>query len=106
MTVQRIPDNYPTVMPYLLVERVDDLIAFTTAVFDAKVHSRLTRDDGSVMHAELQVGAGVIMAGEPVGVFGAIPGSVFVYTEDCDAAYSRALEAGATPVMEPTDMPH
>ncbi len=35
-----------------------------------------------------------------------MPASIYLYVEDCDAVYRRALEAGGTSVMEPMDMPH
>lgn len=96
----------PDVVPYLLVDRVDDLVDFARAVFHAELRGRLTRPDGTVMHVELAIGDGLLMAGEPMGEFGPTPGWLFVTVADCDRTYSRALEAGATSVMEVTDMHH
>ena len=106
MSVKPIPDGYQTVIPYLLVEGAAELTTFLTTAFGAKVRQRLDRPDGSVMHVELQVGDSVIMIGEPMAEFGPMPSSIYLYVEDCDAVYQRALQAGAASVMPPTDMPH
>lgn len=106
MSVKPIPDGYQTIIPYLLVEGAAELTTFLTTAFGAKVRQRLDRPDGSVMHVELQVGDSVIMIGEPMAEFGPMPSSIYLYVEDCDAVYQRALQAGAASVMPPTDMPH
>jgi uncharacterized glyoxalase superfamily protein PhnB len=106
MSVKPIPDGYQTVIPYLLVEGAAELTTFLTNAFGAKVRQRLDRPDGSVMHVELQIGDSVVMIGEPMAEFGPMPGSIYLYVEDCDAFYQRALQAGAVSVMPPTDMPH
>jgi uncharacterized glyoxalase superfamily protein PhnB len=67
---------------------------------------RLDRQDGSVMHIEVRIGDSVVMMGEPMEAFGAMTASIYLYVEDCDAVYQRALEAGGTSIMEPMDMPH
>ena len=93
-------------VPYLLVKEVDALIAFCETVFRAELRGRLTRPDGTVMHAELAIGDSVVMMGEPMGEFGPAPGGLFVTVDDCDAVYARALEAGGTVEMPIMDMHH
>jgi hypothetical protein len=46
------------------------------------------------------------MMGEPVGEFGPMPASFYLYTETCDETYLRTLEAGGVSVMEVTTMDH
>ncbi len=106
MSITPIPDGYHAVTPYLLVDRVGELIDFLTQAFDAEPKLRLDRPDGSIMHAEVRIGDSVVMMGEPMAEFGAMPSSIYLYVGDCDAVYQRALQAGATSVMEPTDMYH
>ena len=106
ITVKPIPDGYQNVIPYLLVDAASALTIFLVKAFDAKVRQRLDRPDGSVMHVELQIGDSIVMIGEPMAEFGAMPSSIYLYVEDCDAIYRRAIEAGASSVMQPTDMPH
>lgn len=103
MTVQPIPEGYRSVTPYLLVERADALLDFTRRAFDAEERTRMDRPDGTVGHAEIVIGDSVVMVGEAGGDWPAMPASLHVYVEDCDATYARALEAGGTSVQEPAD---
>lgn len=106
MTVEPIPDKYHTITPYLFVEGVAKLVSFLAHAFEAEEIYRLDRPDGSVMHAEVQIGDSIIMMGEPMDELGPMPGMIYLYVNDCDAVYKRALQAGGTSVMEPTDMYH
>ena len=67
--------------------------------------------DGKVAHAELEIRDSVIMLADPFGGDDRSPKEVgtttvglFVYTEDVDAAYRQAIDAGATSTQEPQDM--
>ena len=93
-----------SVVPYLLVERVDDLIAYCRDAFEARLLGRLTRPDGSLMHAEVAIGDSLVMMGEPMGELGPAPAMLFVTVDDCEAVYERALAAGGESVMEVTHM--
>lgn len=103
MAVRPIPEGYHTVTPMLVVEGVDNLIAFLKQAFGAEEKERHLRPDGRVMHAEVRIGDSMIMMGDPIGNFKHMPGSFYLYVEDVDAAYRKAIEAGATSVMEPAD---
>lgn len=98
--------EYRTVTPYLVVPNVGRLIEFLTAAFDARERMRMPRPDGSVMHAEVEIGDSIVMMGEPTAQWPAMPGSIYLTVTDCDDAHRRAVEAGATSVMEPMDQPH
>jgi uncharacterized glyoxalase superfamily protein PhnB len=106
MAVTPIPEDRPQITPYLIVAGVDKLIAFLTTVFNAKEVDRTTLPSGRVAHAEVAIGRGRVMMGEPTEQWKPMPGSVYIYVEDCDAAYKRATNAGAAPLMEPTTMYH
>lgn len=106
MTANPIPTGYQTVTPYLIVEDAESLITFLGAAFDAELKGSLRRPDGSLMHAELKLGDSMVMLGEPMGEFDPMPASIFLYVEDCDAAYAQAVAAGGTSVMEVTTMEH
>lgn len=101
--VKPIPDGYHTVTPYLVVEGVDELIDFLKQAFDAVETERLPRPDGKVGHGEVRIGDSVVMLGEASGEWKPMPGFIYLYVNDTDATYKRALEAGATSVMEPAD---
>ena len=62
---------------------------------------RATGPDGKVMHAELRIGDSLIMMNDAMGggkgakAMGGSPASLWVYVEDCDALFNRAVDAGA-----------
>lgn len=102
-TVNYIPKGFHTVTPYLIVEGADKLIDFLKQSFGAEEVERIAGPDGKVGHAEVRIGDSMIMMGEASGEWKPIPGSIYLYVKDTDAAYKHALEAGATSVMEPAD---
>ena len=99
--VKPIPEGYHTVTPYLVVQGVGRLIDFMKAAFDAQEIFRMPMPDGSIGHAEVRIGDSLIMLGEARDQFKAMPTTLNLYLEDVDAAYARALAAGATAVSEP-----
>jgi PhnB protein len=102
-----VPEGYAAVTPYLVVPDVERLIEFVTTVLDAEVRvAPLRRDDGSIMHAEVSIGDSRVMMGEPRGDSPPKPAMLYVYVDDADDRYRRALAAGATSLMEPSDEPH
>ena len=101
MAVKPIPDGYHTVTPYLIVPDAAKLIDFLKQAFDAQESVRMARPDGRIVHAELRLGDSVVMmsdAGEESQVRSCM---IHLYVPDVDAAYQRALEAGATSVRGP-----
>jgi len=104
MAVKSIPDGFHTVTPYLVVPGVTTLLDFLKQAFDAQeLLSPMLRADGSVGHAEVKIGDSIIMMGEPMGDMQPMPCSLYLYVQDADAVYQRALQAGATSLMEPAD---
>ena len=101
------PFGLHDVTPYLIIEGINDLIPFLKSVFGAELRGEIRyRDDGSVMHTELTIGDSVIMMGEPMEGFQAMPSTLYVYVEDCDKSYQKALDLGGVSVAEPRDFPH
>jgi uncharacterized glyoxalase superfamily protein PhnB len=102
-SVKPIPDGAHTVTPYLVVEGVPKLIDFLKQAFGAQEAGRMARPDGGVMHAEVKIGDSTVMMGEPMGDWKAKPCSLYLYVEDVDAVYRRAIQAGGTSVGGPKD---
>src|ERR1035437_3384908 len=102
-SVKPIPDGAHTVTPYLVVEGVPKLIDFLKQAFGAEELFRMARPDGGVMHAEVKIGDSMIMIGEAMGQWKPKPCSLYLYVEDVDAVYQRAIQAGGTSVGEPKD---
>ena len=101
--VHYIPEGYHTVTPYLVVTDVSGLVDFLQEAFAAEEIERMHRPDGSVMHAEVRIGDSVVMMGETTGDNAPFPAMLYLYLEDADAAYRRALQAGAISLQEPVD---
>jgi PhnB protein len=99
MTNVKVPEGHQTATPYLGVQGSARLIDFMKEVFGAEEISRMAMPDGTVGHAELKVGDSVIMTGDA----GEFKPMVHLYVADVDAAYQRALAAGATSLREPAD---
>ena len=99
-------EGFTTITPYLRV-REAGLLDFLTRVFGAVETASTPAGAGSV-HREVRVGNSMIMIGEggPDGVVPFRPAEFHVYVEDVDAAFQRALAAGATSIGEPADRPY
>jgi PhnB protein len=104
MTVKPIPDGYHTVTPYLIVEGASSLIEFLKEAFDAQETERVVQPDGSIMHAEVRIGDSIVMLSDAMGERKPMPTSIYLYVNDADATYQRALQAGGTSVMEPANL--
>lgn len=111
-TVNPIPDTYPRVTPHLTIDGAAGAVDFYKAVFGASERMRTPMPDGAVAHAEIEIGGSVIMIGEanlPIPtdpspkVLGGSPVSLFVYVEDADDVFQRAVKEGAESVSEPED---
>jgi len=111
--VKPIPTGYHTVTPYLTVKGAAQAIDFYKRAFGAQEVERMPGPDGkSVMHAELKLGDSVVMLSDesPQGgtrspqTLGGSTAYLFLYVPDVDAAFKRAVDAGAKATMPPTDM--
>ena len=109
--VNPIPEGYPRVTPYLIVDGAAAAIDFYTSVLGATERMRMGGPGGKVGHAELELDGSVIMLADehpeidaigPKSV-GGTPVSLHVYVEDVDAIFQRALDAGATVTQELED---
>ncbi|MEM8832264.1 MAG: VOC family protein [Cyanobacteria bacterium P01_G01_bin.19] len=112
MSVNKIPDGYNSVAPYLIVPDAEEAIEFYTKAFGASENMRLNMPDGSIGHAEIRIGNSIIMlssANPDMGFhspeqYGGSPVSIFLYVEDVDDFTSQATSAGATIKQAPLDM--
>jgi PhnB protein len=103
MPVKPRPDGYHAVTPYLTVSGVAEVIRFLERTFHARSTEKHVAPDGRVMHAEVQIGDSMLMLGEPHTTDASRPSNLYVYVDDVDAAYERALAAGGKSVMKPGD---
>lgn len=102
MAAKPKPDGYHTVTPFLNVKGTADLIDFLKNALGAEEVMRMAGPGGVVIHAEVNIGDSRLMLSEamarPVSA-----SSFYLYVNDVDAAYKRAIRAGATSESEPAD---
>jgi len=94
-----LPEGFHTVTPRMFVHDAVGAVEFLRAVFDATGEAEAGRP------VELRIGASLAMVA-PVGEREAYPVFLYVYVDDADARYRRALAAGAVSVEEPIDTPY
>lgn len=98
-----IPEGYQQVMPYLIVPGAARFFDFMQKVFGAREKMTTMRDVHTIMHAELWIGESTIMYADSTDQYPPSTAGLFVYVEDADATYAKALAEGATSVQEPVD---
>lgn len=98
-----IPDGMTSITPYLTVQGVARLIEFLEQSFDGKVEERMEGPGGMVMHAQVRIRGSVVMMGEASDQWKALPSQIYMYVEDMDELYRRAMAAGGESVRQPTD---
>lgn len=101
--VKPIPKGYNTLTPYINVKNAVEAIAFYKKAFGAKEVGRITMPDGTIAHAEIEIGDSKIMIAEENNQWGNLspqtiggsPVCICLYVEDVDAVFARALNEGA-----------
>ena len=108
---QAISKGYHTVTPSIVVAGAAKAIDFYKKALGAEELMRFPGPDGKIMHAEIRVGDSVIMLTDEMPdqgargpkAIGGTPVSFFIYGENVDAAWKRAVDAGAKPIMPLAD---
>ena len=102
----KIPANYQTVMPYLILKNAEKFIDFTKKVFDAIESHKTMTDENTIMHAEIMIGESTIMFADSTDMFKPRTADLFVYVDNADKRYKKAIETGATIIIEISDKPY
>lgn len=100
MAVKPIPDGYHTVTPYITVDGANRLIDFAVRAFDAQLVHKTPAPGDRVMHAEIRVGDSMIMISDSTEQWPVANANLYLYVPDVDASFRRAVEAGATVIMD------
>jgi PhnB protein len=111
MATKPIPEGYHTLTPYLAVDNATEAIEFYKRAFGATERTRMPGPQGTIAHAELEIGDSLVMLSDPFPQsstrppkeLGGTSASVFMYVEDVDAVVRQAVDAGATVTMEVAD---
>ncbi len=99
-----IPEGFHTVTPLLTYEDCNAALDWYVKGLGATNISKHAGPDGTIMHAEFTVGNSRLMAqdammeGKGPRAFGGSPVALWVFVEDCDTLFNRAVSAGATTI--------
>lgn len=101
--VKPIPDGYTAITPYLTVINANDAIEFYRKAFGAKEIGRISMPDGSIAHAEIEIGGARLMLADEnkewgnlsPQTLGGTAASICLYVENVDEVFARALKEGA-----------
>jgi PhnB protein len=112
MPAKPIPDGYHSLTPYMTVRDAARAIEFYKQAFGAVEKGAMKGPDGKIMHAELRIGDSIVMLADEFPEFGSLSPQttggagmgLHIYVEDVDAAFDRAVKAGATVEMPVGDM--
>ena len=106
---KRIPEGYHTITPQLSLDRAAETIEWYKKAFGAEELGKHLGPDGKVMHAELKIGDSRFMVNDVMPgskgpqAFGGSPTLLWLYVEDADAVFSRAVNAGGKVTMPLAD---
>ena len=97
-----IPEGYHTVTPHLILDNAAQALDWYKRALGVEEVARAVGPDGKIMHAEIRIGDSLVMLNDEMGggksakALGGSPASLWIYVEDCDALFNRALAAGAS----------
>jgi PhnB protein len=99
-------ENYRSITPHFNPLRAPVMIDFLQKAFGAEEVYRAQSPDGVIHHAQMRIGDSVIGMGEAHGPYQPMPCTLHLFVPDADAAYERALRAGATSIQPVADQPY
>ena len=99
-------NSYRTITPYLVVADANAELKFLAAAFGGVETECQRNDDNSVMHAEVKVGDSLVMLGQSGGEFKALQAAFYLWVQDVDQVYAKALAAGGTSQSPPENKPY
>lgn len=98
-----VPQGFHTITPQLTLDNAAAAIDWYKKALGAEEKGRAVGPDGKIMHAEIRVGDSIVMLHDAMmgakgpKSMGGSPAALWIYTEDCDALFNRAIAAGAQP---------
>jgi uncharacterized glyoxalase superfamily protein PhnB len=102
-----IPQGLHSVTPHLILDDAAAALDWYKRAFGAEESNRAVGADGKIMHSQIRIGNSIVYANDAMGggkgpkALGGSPVGLWIYTEDADAMYNRALAAGATQAPGP-----
>jgi uncharacterized glyoxalase superfamily protein PhnB len=102
-TAKPIPEGFHAVTPYLALHHVRETIAFLERAFEAEEVETHVMPDGRILNAIVRIRDSMVFLGERPADAKPWPAMLYMYVEDVDAVFRKAVEAGGHVVLEPTD---
>jgi len=102
----QVPKEYNRLMPYMIIPNAYKFIEFMKNVFGATEQSIVPRSEGIIMHGEIRIADAVIMFADTTEQFSPRPAGMFIYVDNVDETYRKAIEAGAVSLMKPFQQPY
>ena len=108
-TTKPVPEGFQTMTPQLALDNAAQTIDWYVKALGAKELRRSAGPDGKIMHAELTIGSSLFIVNDAMmgskgpKAYGGSPASWWVYVEDCDALFKKAVAAGAKVQMPMED---
>ena len=96
-------DAVQTLQAYLHPTKADPVIEFLKQAFGAEDLGRAVSPEGLLLHTTIKIGDSTLEMSDAVGPYQPAPTMFYLYVEDADALYRRALNSGATSISEPAD---
>jgi PhnB protein len=112
-SVKPIPEGFHTVTPTLTIKGAVDAIEFYKKALGAQELMRMTNPDGKIGHAEIKIGDSIIFINDEMPMpgcalspqtLGGFTATLYLYVEDVDTAFQRAVAAGGKTTHPVTDM--
>lgn len=97
------PTGYTSVAPWVVTEDTGAFLDFVTTAFEGKELDRVMTEDGAIGHAEIKIGDTIVLAFDRAPEWPVMPSLLRVWVPDADAAFERAIAAGARVVTEIAD---
>ena len=94
-----LPEGWHSITPRIVVHDPAKLVEFLKQAFDATGDHLIDRP------SVIRIGDSIVMVSS-VGPREAMPAFLYLYVDDTDATYQRALDAGAVSIEEPQDLPY
>jgi PhnB protein len=103
MAVKPIPEGYHTFTPYFVVEGASGFIEFLKKAFGGNEVFRFPAPGGKIGHAEVRVGDSVLMLADTSTEYPVTRIGSYLYVDDVDATYRKALASGGQSKREPSN---
>lgn len=100
------PKDHHAIIPYFTVSDADQLLKFLIEIFGGAIIVEDRYPNGRIQHARVRIGDTVIMLNESNELYTSNVSQMYIYVEDVESIYFKALSTGAVSIMEPNVRPH